>query len=168
MKAEYVAPLEAQIEAERERVYAPVRREKDPKAVISWKELWGGTARVMQVCCNEYLTEPILNEGLDWMASIREQEMQMTYARNPHELVRVLECETRATVSEAYMRVCIAKLQADKQGLRRDQFLFNHMEGDEVISEIREDEFWLKPPYAPTYLENYQRCRAGEGENYHG
>ena len=168
MKAEHVAPLEAQIEAERERVYAPVRREKDPKAVISWKELWGGTARVMQVCCNEYLTEPILKEGLDWMASIREQEMQMTYARNPHELVRVLECETRATVSEAYMRVCIAKLQADKQGLRRDQFLFNHMEGDEVISEIREDEFWLKPPYAPTYLENYQRCRAGEGENYHG
>ena len=39
---------ERDIEREHARVYAPVRRTDDERAYISWKELWGGTTRVMQ------------------------------------------------------------------------------------------------------------------------
>lgn len=39
---------ERDIEREHARVYASVRRTDDERAYISWKELWGGTTRVMQ------------------------------------------------------------------------------------------------------------------------
>lgn len=153
---------EEQVAAEHARVYAPVKRADDPNAIISWKELWGGMARVMQLCCGDFLAKSILEEGLDWMRSIENSEMQQTFARNPHELARVLECESRGTVSEVYLQSCIAKIDADKDPANKGKFMFNQLVGEKVISIFKEDKYWLKEPYAPTYLENYERCTAGE------
>jgi succinate dehydrogenase/fumarate reductase flavoprotein subunit len=151
-----------QLTAERERVYAPVKRNVTPEAYISWKELWAGSARAMQTCCGEYKTIPVLKNGLSWFDSIKKQEMQQTYARNPHELVRVLECETRIAVSEVYIHACIAKIETDRNGTSKDKLVFNHLENDEVITTFRDYKYWLKAPYSSTYLKNYDICRESE------
>ncbi len=153
---------EVQMETERERVYAPTKRLNDRNAYISWKELWGGTARVMQQTCAEYKTVPILRQGLLWMKSIRNTEGKMTYARNPHELARVLECETRFDVSELFLHACISRIEAEDDGSIGDGYVFNRLEGDRVITVHKENRYWLKGENLPGYLENYERCRAKE------
>lgn len=149
-----------QLQREMDRVYAPVRRNGELSAYISWKELWGGSARAMQMCCNDQKTVPILEHGLRWIDSIKQYEMQMTYARNPHELARVMECETRITVSEMFLHACLAKLHLDEEGLEPGTYVFHHLEGDKLCTTFRPDKYWLKAPYAPTYLENYRNCTA--------
>lgn len=149
---------EGQLEKERERVYAPVRRCGLDGADISWKELWSGETRVMQQCCADFMTDSILEQGLLWMDSIRHDEASRTYARNPHELARVLEVETRMTVGEMFMHACRIKLQTDRQELPEGTYVFNRLDGDVVKSELREPEYWLKPPYEPSYLENYLKA----------
>ena len=57
--AEYAAEAcpgkirEESIQAEKEKLYAPVKRWEsgDDRDHISWKELWAGSTRVMQQCC---------------------------------------------------------------------------------------------------------------------
>ena len=146
----------SQVERERKLTYEPIKRTEDTAAYISWKELWGGTARVMQSCCNEYRTVPTLREGLRWLKSIEDSEYHMTYARNPHELARVLECRTRISVSGLFMEACIARIGAEEQGVDDKAFLFNRLCGEEVISEIKEHDYWLKAPYKDNYLDNYK------------
>jgi succinate dehydrogenase/fumarate reductase flavoprotein subunit len=145
---------EAQLDAEHERVYAPVKRADDPKSTISWKEMWAGTARVMQQCCGEYRTVDILKYGLKWIDSIRRNEGMRTYARNPHELARVLECDTRCVVSGIFLNCCIARKEADEEKLK-DGYLFNKLDGDRVESIYKERRYWLKAPYEDSYLANY-------------
>lgn len=153
-----------QLDAEYERVYAPLKRADNPKAYVSWKELWAGSCRVMQSDCADYLTIPILEHGLKWLDSIKEHEMQLTYARNPHELARVMECETRITCSEIFIKACIAKIKANEAGVEKNKYLFNHLEGDQVVTTIRDDQYWLQEPNKPTYLENYKSHTALERE----
>lgn len=153
-----------QLTAEIDRVYAPVRRNGDMAAYISWKELWSGSARAMQMCCNDNKTVPILEQGLRWIESIKQHEMQMTYARNPHELVRVLECETRITVSEMFLHACLAKLHIDEAEAAPGTYVFHHLEDNAVQTTYRPDKYWLASPNAPSYLENYQKCTAQESE----
>ncbi len=161
---ELTAIDERQVMEERRRVYAPVERNDDPEACIEWKELWAGTARVMQQCCAEVLTRSVLEFGIDWLKSIEESEAKLTYARNPHELARVMECSTRITVSRLFLRACIARLEAEEKGFQNEEFLFNWLEGDTFRWEIVDKLFYLKAPNAPTYLENYNAHRAREKE----
>lgn len=42
--------------------------------------------------------------------------------------------------------------------LPKGTYVFNRLEGDEVKSSFREPQYWLKAPYAPTYLENYEEA----------
>jgi hypothetical protein len=90
--------------------------------------------------------------------------MQLTYARNPHELVRVLECESRMTVAEIYLYLCLANFEASEDGAETDRLMFTKRIDGELITTYKEKNWWLKPPYAPTYLENYTKCRALETE----
>ena len=164
MKVERGRISEAQVTAEKERVYAPVGRMNDPQAVISWKELWMGMNRVMQQDCGDIKAPNICEHGLMWLDSIKKHEMQMTYARNPHELVRVLECESRMTVAEIYLYLCIANFKAAEEGADKNKLMFSKLLDGELITTYKEDKWWLKAPYAPTYLENYEKCRALEKE----
>ena len=164
MKVEPGKLDEAQLAAEKERVYAPVKRANDPNANISWKELWAGTARVMQQDCGDYRTIPICEHGLMWLDSIRKHEAQMTYAYNPHELWRLMECENRITVGQVYLNSCIAQLKAQKSGEDEGKVMFNQLKDEKLVTTFKEDKYWLKAPYAPTYLENYEKCTAAERE----
>lgn len=156
---------EEQVEAERKRILNPVERSNDFKSYVSWKELWIGIARVMQVCCGEYKSIPILEEGLFWLESIRNSEAQLTYARNPHELARVLECENRIVMGEIYMHACIEKIKAETEQHHAQEFQSIKLNEKGKVERIqREEDYWLKPPYESTYLANYEKCRAKERE----
>ncbi len=76
-----------QVEKEKARVYAPVTRSEG----VGWKELRAGLARIMQDYCGEYKNKETLEMGLTWLDSVRESEAAQAYARNPHELVRILD-----------------------------------------------------------------------------
>jgi succinate dehydrogenase/fumarate reductase flavoprotein subunit len=151
----------AQLQKEKTRVYAPLRR-KSSDDYIGWKELWAGIARVMQCYCNDYMTDITLNLGLDWLKSIRESELEQTYARNPHELVRVLECENRITVSEMFLRGCLSKYLGDRQGIK-DKFVVDRLkENGAVETTYLNRRFYLEPPYQSTYLENFLASSGGK------
>ncbi|MCD8368654.1 MAG: FAD-binding protein [Clostridiales bacterium] len=155
-------PCAQQVEAELDRVYAPIKRTGRAEAYVSWKELWGGSARVMQQCCGDFKTVSILSHGITWLDSIKKNEMQRTYARNPHELARVLEAESRITVSEMFLQACIVKLEAEQSDLPDGTYLFNQLTEDGLKTTYREPEYWLKAPYRASYLENYRFCRRKE------
>lgn len=154
-------PDEKQIEKERSRVYAPARRSGEG-IYISWKELWAGTARVMQQCCAGYKTVPILKQGLMWLDSIRRSEALKTFARNPHELARVMECETRITVSEAILNAAILKIEAEERGEDAENLVFRRSEDGHVEGNLRPRFYWLQAPHEPTYSGNYNRSRTAE------
>ncbi len=154
-----------QIDAEKKRVYAPVKQ----KDGIGWKELQAGICRIMQDYCGEYKTERILRMGLWWLNSIRESEAARACARNPHELWRTLECLSRLTVGEIIMHACLArKASSAILGFNRldypevdppewMKFVTVRQEGGEVeVGELPLD-YWRLPPNAPGLKENYGR-----------
>ena len=171
-----------QLNAELERIWAPVQRCGNKDATVSWKEMWGGTTRVMQTCCGEWKDKSVLEFGLFWLNSIAKNEMNQLYARNPHELGRALECATRMRSSEMFLRAAMCKIDKDMAaGIKHEapngppgamtspaqqsyDFMFNYFEDGEFKAEFREDKYWLKGDNLPTYLENYHRCRANEGK----
>jgi succinate dehydrogenase/fumarate reductase flavoprotein subunit len=157
--------VKKQVEAEKARVYAPVMR----KDGISWKELRAGLCRVMQDYCGEFKNGPILSRGLEWIRSIRESEAQTAFARNPHELCRVLECHTHMTIAEIIMQASLARKASSAllDFKRLDYPEVDPPEWHKIVT-IRQQnntikvgelpmKYWLLPPYAPTYEENYKR-----------
>lgn len=174
---------ENQLNTELERIWAPTKRVNDNDAYVTWKEMWGGTTRVMQTCCGEWKDTSVLEFGLFWLNSIKENEMQQMYARNPHELGRVLECQTRMRSSEMFMRAAIAKIEKDTEawgskeppaGLPAGKgfgagkpasydFMYNYFEDGTFRTEFKKDKYWLGGDNEEGYLENYNKHRADEG-----
>jgi len=136
----------------------------------------------MQDYCGDFRTEKILERGLEWLESIEESEAANAYARNPHELMRIVECQTLITIGKLVMNACIAaekdtakgglkhkgielalRLKGDKKpppGML-EQFLRGYYitvgrENGKVTTGKLPHRYWLKPPYAPTYSENYK------------
>jgi len=154
-----------QVEREKERVYAPVTRTEG----IGWKELRAGLARIMQDYCGEYRNQETLDMGLRWLESIRESEASQVYARNPHELTRAVECLSRITVGEVMMHASLARKASSKllDFKRLDYPEIDPPEWDKLVT-IRSDggkvragelplDYYLRPPYAPSYRENYEQ-----------
>jgi succinate dehydrogenase/fumarate reductase flavoprotein subunit len=121
----------------------------------------------MQDYCGEYKSENTLKLGLEMFQSIRESEAATVYARNPHELVRSLECLNHITLGEAVMQASRAR-KASSRALdfkRLDYpdmdppewnlFVTVRLDKGEVRTGKRPLRWWLQPPYAATYEENY-------------
>ena len=156
-----------QVDEEKEFVYTPVKR----KDGIGWKELQAGVCRIMQDYCGEYKSEEILRMGLWWLDSIEESEATKVHARNPHELWRTLEVLSRITVGKMIMHASLAR-RASSQALdfkRLDYPKVDPPEWNKFVTirlgngEVKIGElplnYWLLPPNAPTYEENYkQNC----------
>jgi succinate dehydrogenase/fumarate reductase flavoprotein subunit len=98
-------PNQRQIELEKQRIYAPVQRESG----MDWKELNAGICRVMQDYCGELKSEELLKIGLRWYGEIEEGEIQTTFARNPHELGRLLEVFNIMTVGKMILEASRAR-----------------------------------------------------------
>lgn len=154
-----------QVETEKERVYAPVRRESS----MGWKELKAGVCRIMQDYCGEYKSEGTLKLGLWWLQSIRESEAASVCARNPHELARTLECFSHITQGEMVIHASLArKASSARLGFNRldypeidppewNKFVTVRLHNGEVLAGERPLRWWLKSPYAPTYADNYEK-----------
>jgi succinate dehydrogenase/fumarate reductase flavoprotein subunit len=160
-------PDRNQIAAEKARIYAPVLREDG----ITWKELRSGLCRVMQDYCGEFKSEEILRRGLQWIRSIRESEAPTAFARNPHELGRVLECHTHLTVGEIIMQASLARKASSAllDFKRLDCPEVDPPEWHKIITIRLENgslkvgdlplNYYLLPPYASSCAENYsQHC----------
>jgi succinate dehydrogenase/fumarate reductase flavoprotein subunit len=76
-----------QVEREKARVYAPVRRSSG----IEWKEVHAGMARVMQYYCSEFKTDRLLNMGLQGLQKIEDESVPLLLAMDPHKLMRCME-----------------------------------------------------------------------------
>ena len=94
-----------QVEREKARIYAPVQR----KDGMDWKELNAGVCRVMQDYCGELKSEEILKIGLKWFDEIEAGEASTAFARNPHELSRLLEVFNIMTNGRMIMEACRAR-----------------------------------------------------------
>jgi hypothetical protein len=158
-----------QIEREKARVYAPLRQEEG----IGYKEVHAGTARIMQDYCGEYKSEATLKAGLHWLGSVRESEAARAHARNPHELARTLECQSRITAGEMVMHACLARRASSRfLDFKRldypeldpkawNKFVTIRLEDGTVKVGELPFGFWLGQPNAPTCRENYeQHCEA--------
>jgi succinate dehydrogenase/fumarate reductase flavoprotein subunit len=125
----------------------------------------------MQDYCGEYKSEETLRMGLRWLDSIRESEASRAFARNPHELMRTLECFSRITVGEMIMHASLARkasseildfkrldyLEVDPKAW--EKFVTIKLENGEVKAGELPLNYWLLPPNASTYRENYERHR---------
>jgi succinate dehydrogenase/fumarate reductase flavoprotein subunit len=154
-----------QVETEKARVYAPVRR----KSGIGWKELHSGIARIMQDYCGQDKHESTIKAGLMWLKKLRENELSTAYARNPHELMRTLDCVARVTCGEMIMHACLAR-KASSQYLNFSRIDYPEMDPEEwnkfITVKLQNEEvkvgelpfnYWLLPPNAPTNEENYEQ-----------
>lgn len=92
-----------QIEAEKSRVYAPIKRRDG----IEWKELNAGICRVMQNYCGEIKNEELLKIGLIWLRDIEEREAPI--ASDPHKLMRTLDVLDIITCSQMIIHACLAR-----------------------------------------------------------
>ena len=159
-----IVPDRKQINQEKTRIYEAVGCEGD----IGWKELHAGITRVMQIYCGEYKSEEMMKKGIWWLQSIKESEAARTYVRNPHELVRYLECLTRITISEMIIHASLARKCGSRAlGFKRvdypdtdnpewNVYITTRLENGEVDYGVLETNYWLKPPYAPTHRDNYE------------
>jgi succinate dehydrogenase/fumarate reductase flavoprotein subunit len=154
-----------QVSEEKKRVYAPVSRDDG----IGWKEFKAGLCRIMQDYCGEYKSERVLRRGLNWLESIKESEAATAYARNPHELVRTLECLTHITLSEMVLHASLARrASSDILGFKRldypkvdpgewHKFITIKLANNGVRAGERPLGYWLLPPNSPDYEENYRQ-----------
>jgi succinate dehydrogenase/fumarate reductase flavoprotein subunit len=150
---------EKQVKQERERVLAPARR----KGGIDWKELCAGISKVMQDYCGEIRNEELLRLGLRSFGEIRNREALEVMAKNPHELVHVLEAFGMMSVGEAAMHASLARRASSEtlhfkrsdypqmDPLEWNKFITVRKRDGEVIGGERPLNFWLP------FEENYER-----------
>jgi succinate dehydrogenase/fumarate reductase flavoprotein subunit len=163
-----------QVRREKARVYAPLAQQGRS---IGWKELNAGICRIMQDYCGQYKSKETLQVGLRLLKELAESEATTVYAANPHELARAAECLSLITVGEAVIHASLAReasskllnfVRLDHPDLDPPQWqkllLVKLVDGTALVDESPLD-YHLRPPYAPTYEENYQRyCDLDEGE----
>jgi len=159
-----------QIEREKARVYAPLQ---DPgRDVLGWKELNAGICRVMQDCCGAARSRETLEQGLRLLEGLRESEAARTFAANPHELARTVECLSLLTAGEAVIHASLAReASSELLGFQRLDFPEVDPPAWEKLVTIRRArkgveveklplDVHLQTPNAASYEENY-RLHAG-------
>jgi len=154
-----------QVEAEKARVYEPVRNNK---AGIGWKELNYAIARVMQDYCGSYKNELTLSLGLRLLNQLKENEAASAYAANPHELGRMLECFSVMSVGELVLNASLARKCSNSiMDFRRldypqvdppewEKLLPVKLEDDKVKVRDLALDYHLREPYASDFEENYK------------
>jgi succinate dehydrogenase/fumarate reductase flavoprotein subunit len=154
-----------QVEREKARVYAPLEQSRRS---IGWKELNAGICRIMQDYCGQYKTAETLQVGLRLLQELRESEAATVYAANPHELARAVECQSIMTVGEVVIHASLARkassallnfFRLDCPSVDPPEWQkllpIKLVDGKVTVGELPLD-YHLRPPYAPTYEENYK------------
>jgi succinate dehydrogenase/fumarate reductase flavoprotein subunit len=137
--------------------------------------LRAGLCRIMQDYCGEFKSETTLDLGLWWIQSIRESEGSTAFARNPHELCRVLENQIHMTVAEIIMHMSLARKASSLllDFKRLDFPAVDPPEWNKIVTIRQESQnvrigelpihYWLQPPYSSSCEENYAKHGALQG-----
>jgi succinate dehydrogenase/fumarate reductase flavoprotein subunit len=105
-----------QIDREKARVYAPVKRTDG----MEWKELHAGIARAMQYYVSEFKTESLLNMGLATLNKIEKESVPLLFALDPHKLMRSLEDTSLLTYAQIIVNAMLArKASSSMMGFQR-------------------------------------------------
>lgn len=154
-----------QVERHKTRFYRPIEQRDG----MGWKELKVGLTRIMQDYCGESKNDDALKMGLTWIKSMEESELAAACARNPHELGRTIEAMAQAAVCEAVLHACLVRKASSRPlDFKRldypeadppewNKFITIRLEDGTVKTGDLPFNYWLLPPYAPTYKENYDR-----------
>ncbi|MBW1799384.1 MAG: FAD-binding protein [Deltaproteobacteria bacterium] len=152
-----------QVEMEKARVYEPIKRSEG----VEWKELNAGICRVMQNYCGDPKNDELLRIGLIALQEIREEEEWQSCAADPHKLMRTLDVLDILTNSEIIMHACMERKSSDPHlGFNRldypeiappewHKWLTIRQDRGTIITRLLPIDFWLQPPFRPTYEENY-------------
>ncbi|MEM2103707.1 MAG: FAD-dependent oxidoreductase [Candidatus Bathyarchaeia archaeon] len=138
-----------QVDKERQRVYAPTRR----NGGIDWKELNVAVCKVMRTHVNDFTNEELLKIALKWFKEFEEGEANRLAARNPHELARTLET---LSVMENAKLTLLYMLEKKRRG-NVNGFLTMKLTEGKADFRVLPPLFWLLPPNASTYRENYEK-----------
>ncbi len=139
-----------QVERERQRVYAPTKRSKG----IDWKELNVAICKVMRTYVNDLSNEEMLKIALKWLDEMEQGEANRLVARNPHELARTLE--TLSVLSNAKL-IVLYMLEKMRRGEIKGMLTMRLKDNGEIEFKELPPRWWLLPPNAPTYRENYEK-----------
>ena len=102
---------EAQVAAERTRLYEPLSRQHG----VSWQALSEAITRVMQNYCGAVKSDDLLNEGLRGLKELRDNEASALFARNPHDLLRAQETLNVLANADLVIRSCLARKASSHQ-----------------------------------------------------
>lgn len=110
LKASEPVITRKQVDDERARIYAPLKREDG----IGWKELNAGSAMTMSKYCGTYKNKNLLEIGL-WALKKMEEEAALTaYATDPHKLGRTLDVLGLITVCQMILHASLARKASSK------------------------------------------------------
>ena len=96
---------EPQVESERARLYQALGRDVG----VTWQELNFAITRVMQHHCGAFKTDELLTRGLSELDEIEAQDVPRLMARNPHDLIRVLEVLNILTTAKIVIHSSLAR-----------------------------------------------------------
>lgn len=100
-----VSVHEPQVESERARLYQALGRDKG----VTWQELNFAITRVMQHHCGGFKTDELLVRGLAALDELEAQEVPRLMARNPHDVIRVLEVLNILTTAKIVIHSSLAR-----------------------------------------------------------
>ena len=137
-----------QIQKEKERIYAPTRRDKG----IEWKEFHAGIARINQYYNSEYKTENLFKIGLGALERMEKEFAPQLYALDPHKLLRTIEDLTMLEHSKMIFQASMAR-KASRFGFQRidypeidppgwNKFLIAKLENNKFTTSLKEQRFW--------------------------
>jgi succinate dehydrogenase/fumarate reductase flavoprotein subunit len=161
-----------QVQAEKQRVYAPLQQPGDGP---DWKELNAGIARVMQNYCSEPKNAELLSLAQTWLRDLEANEAPRVGACNPHQLMRVLEVHDILTCARMIVTACEAR-KASSAYLHFNRLDYPQVDpaewrkwiviarrGDEAAVSDRPIDFWgdFESNYGPRHAENLEAMDAG-------
>ncbi len=102
---ELEAPDRADVEKEKERLYAPLY----VKDGIEWRELNRAISKAMQNYCGGVKNDMLLSEGLSLLENYERDIVPRLYCRNPHELMRTHEVLDILEVAKLIINACLLR-----------------------------------------------------------
>lgn len=159
-----------QVDAEKKRIY----RNLENKEGYGWKEVQIGLCRIMQDYCGKYKNKEILETGLWFLNTVRENEMRHLVIENPHDLMRSIEADFRLASGEIIMEASLNRdstcpviefyrTDCEEKGIGQEYFtVVSEREGKPVFERLPLD-FWLRGGNEPTYEANYKKYSCLEG-----
>jgi len=126
----------ADIEAEMQRLYAPMYR----KDGMNWRELNAAIAKAMQNYCGEVKCDALLQEGMALLNRYMENDVPNLFCENPHELMRTHEVLDILEVSKLILNACmLRKSSSAPLHFTRSDYREKDPEGDCNFITIRQE-----------------------------